>query len=274
MRNIEFANRVAVITGATSDIGLALAVRAAQQGMKVAIVDRDQERLAVALKRVSEKEPRSIALHMELSDVAEVRKLARCTEVELGPPWLVCNTCESSAELNLRAVADGAQVFAPILAERGDGHIVNIISADFLDSSCSAVSAAALHAIVGISESLYRELDSLGSRVGVSVVCPASTGVDFRILGTQFHNRVTHSVRPHAGEVLRPERLAEEIFGAVRTRRFRVFSDGPQTSGVDAPARQRSEDALIRHQLSDELIPSWGQRPSLIYACKSHNEAT
>jgi NADP-dependent 3-hydroxy acid dehydrogenase YdfG len=45
-------DRVAVITGATSGIGLALAAYAAEQGMKVALVDQDRERLTVALQQL------------------------------------------------------------------------------------------------------------------------------------------------------------------------------------------------------------------------------
>ena len=56
-----------------------------------------------------------------MSKLNEVRKLAQCIEFELGPPWLLCNNCETSVELNLRAMTHGVQVFAPLLAERGVG---------------------------------------------------------------------------------------------------------------------------------------------------------
>ncbi len=255
MRKTELANRVAVITAATSGIGLALAMCAVQRGMKVAMVDHDRERLAAALKRVREKQPRSIAFHMDVSDLGEVRDLARCIEAELGPPWLVCNTCESCAESNVRAVTHGVQVFAPILAERGEGHIVNIVSADVLSSSCPALRAAALHAIVGTSESLFRELDILGSAVGVSLVGPALGDISFKILSAEGHNCAGHPVRTHAGGFLRPERLAEEIFDAVTARRFRIFSNGPEASGIESPAKPRCLDAVGRQHLQPYFPP-------------------
>jgi short-subunit dehydrogenase len=54
----------------------------------------------------------------------------------------------------------------------GEGHIVNIASRDLFRTRGAAVDVAVSQAIVGLSESLYRELDSLGSSVGVTVVCP------------------------------------------------------------------------------------------------------
>jgi NAD(P)-dependent dehydrogenase (short-subunit alcohol dehydrogenase family) len=256
-QKIDLANKVAVINGATSRIGFALALRAAQQGMKVAIVDGDEVRLALALKRLREKELRSIALHRDASELAEVRKLARSIEVELGSPWLVCNTCESSAELNVRAITHGVQVFAPILAERGAGHIVNIIPTDFLHPSCPAVGAAALHAIEGLSESLHRELDGLRSPVGVSLVGPAHSDANFRILSAEHHNGEGYPWRAPAGEALCPERLAEEIFDAVTTRQFRVSSHG------------RFQNSLVGPELGDTCGSPYrreGQRLSLFMA--------
>jgi short-subunit dehydrogenase len=238
-QKIDLANKVAVINGATSRIGFSLAVRAAQQGMKVALVDADEVRLCVALKRLREKALGGIAWHTDVSELVEVRKLALCVEAELGPPWLVCNVCESSAELNVRAVTHGVEVFAPILFERGAGHIVNIVSTDFLYASGPAVSAAALNAIVGLSESLYRELDTLRSPVGVSVVGPALSDISFRILTAERHNAIAYPSRGREGELLGPEQLAEEIFGAVRTRKFRVSRHG-EISDVATASRNRS----------------------------------
>ena len=223
-QNIDLTDRVAVITEATSGIGLALAACAAERGMKVALVDRDQERLTGALKRLGNNEARTMAVCLDMGELNEVRKLAQCIEFELGPPWLLCNNCETSVELNLRAMTHGVQVFAPLLAERGEGHIVNLVSADSRSASCPAAYAAATHAIVGLSESLYRELDSLGSLVGVTLVCPARRAGNARILSPQHPYPDSHPARPRASDILQPERLAQQIFGAVTSRRFHLFN--------------------------------------------------
>ena len=110
-------------------------------------------------------------------------------EAELGPPWLVCNNSGLSQlgpnrklspadlkwgiDVNLWGVINGVQVFAPAMIERDAGHIVNIASTDLFGAPGSAPYVATTHAIVGLSKALYRELDAVGSQVGVTVVCPA-----------------------------------------------------------------------------------------------------
>jgi NAD(P)-dependent dehydrogenase (short-subunit alcohol dehydrogenase family) len=190
--------------------------------MKVALVDRDQERLTIALQRLGPNQHRMISVCVDMSELNEVHKLAECIEFKLGPPWLVCNSCETSLELNLRALSHGVQVFAPLLARRGEGHIVNLLSADSGSASCPAAYAAAMHAVVGISESLYRELDSLGSLVGVSLVCPARRAESTRILFPQRSDLGSPPVRLRTDAILQPQILAQEIFGAVTTRRFQL----------------------------------------------------
>jgi short-subunit dehydrogenase/CheY-like chemotaxis protein len=222
--------KVAVITGATGGIGLAVATHAVARGMKVALVDRDQARLTVGLEQLSGNGAGTVAAYVDTGDLTELRTLARRIELELGPPWLVCNHYDTGVELNLRAVIHAVEVFAPVLAERGEGHIVNIISADDSGTRRPAAYAAAMHAIVGLSETLYRELDSLQSLVGVSLVSPTHDHGS-RILAREHRNGDSYPVS-RAADVVPPERLAEEIFAAIATRRFQLFSD---RLGIRAP---------------------------------------
>ncbi|HEV7445280.1 MAG TPA: hypothetical protein VGO18_21975 [Steroidobacteraceae bacterium] len=79
------------------------------------------------------------------------------------------------------------------------------------------------HAIVGLSESLYRELDSMGSRVGVTLVCPAlgkTTGKTTIVSAPEYHNSVSPSMRYVPLNSLPPEEVAEQIFAAADARSF------------------------------------------------------
>jgi hypothetical protein len=79
------------------------------------------------------------------------------------------------------------------------------------------------HAIVGLSESLYRELDSMGSRVGVTLVCPAlgkTTGKTTIVSAPEYHNSVSPSMRYVPLNSLPPEEVAEQIFAAAAARSF------------------------------------------------------
>jgi short-subunit dehydrogenase len=228
-QNTDLTGKVAVITGATTGIGLALAACAAERGMRLALVDPDESRLAGAVKVLKTSRTPIVALRADTSDLTATHNLARCIERELGSPWLVCNHSETTVELNRCSIVHGVQVFAPILAKRGEGHIVNLISADHRSASCPSAYVAARHAMVGISTALYRELDCLGSRVGVSLVCRARTDWHLTILASAQLNDARH----RAIEAPHPERLAEEIFAAIKTRRFWIFCDRAKTRTPD-----------------------------------------
>jgi len=220
----DLTGKVAVVTGAGNESGLALALHAADRGMKVALADSDPSLLRAAHERVKAKHVETLADCTQQFDLAAVRKLARRIEAELGPPWLVCNSGGATIESNLWAVINGVQVFTPGMVMRATGHIVNIASEDLFCIRGAAVDIAVGHAIVGLSESLYRELDSIRSPVGVTVVCPAP-----------INTNVTDASRPmrlparDAGlRVVPPEELAQRIFAAIERREFRLSSRAPQ----------------------------------------------
>jgi NAD(P)-dependent dehydrogenase (short-subunit alcohol dehydrogenase family) len=244
----DLKGKVAVMIGAGTGIGLALAARAAEQGMKVALADADECLLAAALEQVKAKDVQAITVRTDVADASSVRTLARRTEAELGPPWLVCNNSglrqlapgreltpahlKWGIGVNLWGVINGVQVFTPGMVERDAGHIVNIASADLFGHRGAAPYVATTHAIVGLSESLYRELDAAGSQVGVTVVCPALvntsvTGATRYRPAANKAGRVVDSALPLECEVplnvLPPDEFAEQIFAAVTVRRFWLF---------------------------------------------------
>ena len=215
----DLTGKVAVITGAARDIGLALALYAAGRGMMVALADENEYLLAAALEQVKAKDVEAIAVHSEMLDFSAVCELARRSATELGPPWLVCNNPGVSIEVTLWGVINGVQVFAPDMVERDGGHIVNIAAADVFGIRGAAPDAAITHAIVGLSESLYRELDSMGSRVGVTLVCP-ELGKTNIASAPEYQNSVAPAMRYVPLNCLTPEEIAERIFAAVDTRSF------------------------------------------------------
>jgi short-subunit dehydrogenase len=231
--NTDMTDRVAVITGAARGIGLALALHAADKGMRLALADRDEQALIAAVEQVRAKDVAAIAIHGDMLVCDAVRELARRSAAELGPPWLVCNNPGISIQMNLWGVIHGVQVFAPDMVKRGEGHIVNIASAELFGTRGAAPYVAAAHAIVGLSEELYRELDSMGSQVGVTVVCPEV--VQTNITETCAYRKAGRRVMGDFPlSSLTPQAIAEEIFDAVGTRRFRVLSETSPASAAPA----------------------------------------
>ena len=74
-------------------------------------------------------------------------------------------------DVNVLGVAHGVTTFAPRMVEAGVGHIVNVASqAGVMTTALLGMYCASKHAVVGLSEALYRELDT--TPVGVSCLCP------------------------------------------------------------------------------------------------------
>ncbi len=107
--NTDLTGRVAVITGAARGIGLALALHAADKGMRLALADRDEDALIAAVEQVRAKDVAAIAIHGDMFVCDAVRELARRSAAELGPPWLVCNNPGVSIQMNVWGVIHGVQ---------------------------------------------------------------------------------------------------------------------------------------------------------------------
>jgi NAD(P)-dependent dehydrogenase (short-subunit alcohol dehydrogenase family) len=182
------AGKVAVVTGAASGIGLALAQRFAMNGLDVVLADVEETALGAAAESVERLGVESLAVRTDVSDEDSVRTLAAAAIERFGSVHVVCNNAgvESVADpwfgpvsswqwvlgVNLWGVIHGIRAFLPVLAKQGQGHIVNTASMAGLIPGASAPYDAAKHAVVAISEDLYNAMNTMRIDVGVSVLCP------------------------------------------------------------------------------------------------------
>ena len=188
----EFKDRVAVVTGAASGIGRAMAERFAAEGMKVVLADIEEETLAKAESEMKADGATVIAVRTDVSRAADVEALARKTIDGFGAVHVLCNNAGvgpakgatwelSEADwrwvlgVNLWGALHGIRAFVPIMLDQdSDGHIVNTASiAGLLSAPFAATYCVAKHGVVTLSESLHSELAQVGSKVKVSVLCPA-----------------------------------------------------------------------------------------------------
>src|SRR5436190_13038454 len=184
----DLKGRVAVVTGAASGLGRAMALAFADQGMHVALGDVAETSdvfAAVQAKGVS-----ALSMKLDVSNAAEVEAFAAMVERDLGPAFLVCNNAgvsplgaawETSVGdwqwilgVNLWGVIHGIRSFVPRLMKRNVGHVVNTASvAGLINPPGSGAYNVTKHAVVALSETLHHDLRERGSGVGVSVLCPA-----------------------------------------------------------------------------------------------------
>ncbi|WP_151479766.1 SDR family NAD(P)-dependent oxidoreductase [Streptomyces albicerus] len=187
------AGQVAVVTGAASGIGLAMARRFAAEGLKVVLADVEEGALEKAAGRLRED---GAVVHARVVDVGEreeVFALAEETYGKFGAVHVLCNNAGvgSGAEgrmwehdpndwkwafaVNVWGVFHGIQAFVPRMLAAGEpGHIVNTSSGDggIAPLPTASVYAVTKAAVVTMTESLYAHLKAEHARVGASVLFP------------------------------------------------------------------------------------------------------
>lgn len=187
----SFAGKVAVVTGAASGIGRALADRFAREGMRVVLADVDREALDEATEALADEfgADNVAGVFTDVRDEVAVQGLADTTFERFGTAHIVCNNAGIGTgglawevpadrwrwivDVNLLGVANGVRSFVPRMIEQGEGHVVNTASAaGLLTGPAMAPYYATKHAVVAMSEALYLDLQLTGAAVGVSVLCP------------------------------------------------------------------------------------------------------
>jgi NAD(P)-dependent dehydrogenase (short-subunit alcohol dehydrogenase family) len=216
----EFQGKVAVITGAASGIGRALAAHSAQEGMKVVLADIEQPALRQAEAELKATGADVLAVHTDVSKAGDVDALAQAALDTYGAVHLLCNnagvgTGSSAWEsthndwewvmgVNLWGVIHGVRAFVPaMLAQGTEAHIVNTASlAGLISYHGSAAYHTTKHAIVALSEKMYYDLAMRGSKIKVSVLCPG--WVRTRVMDSE-RNRPPELMIDPASVVISPE---------------------------------------------------------------------
>jgi NAD(P)-dependent dehydrogenase (short-subunit alcohol dehydrogenase family) len=199
------AGSVAVVTGAASGIGLALAQAFGARGLDVVMTDVRPQALDAAAEQVRSGGGRVLPVVVDVRSEDEVAGLAERTINEFGRVDIVCNNAGVSPdpapmwlvsmemwrwtlEVALMGVIHGIHAFAPHLVAQNCGHIVNTASVGGLTTLPGmGPYNAAKHAVVGLSESLKEEFERYAPAVGVSVLCPGL--VDTGLPNTSRVNR-------------------------------------------------------------------------------------
>lgn len=183
--------RTAVVTGAASGIGRAMAERFAAEGMQVVMADVEADALEAAAAAVGASGAEVLAVRTDVADRASVDALAAATTQRFGVPHVLCNNAgvsgggprpiweTSDADwqwvlgVNLLGVVHGIQSFVPAMVAAGhEGHIVNTSSVLGLSTGGGSIYSVTKHAVTRLTEGLWYDLRAAGSAVGASVLCP------------------------------------------------------------------------------------------------------
>ncbi len=259
----DFEGKVAVVTGAASGIGLGVTERFVAEGMKVVMADVERGTLDREVKRLSEGGGDVLGVICDVRDPEAVQNLADRTLEHYGAVHVVFNNAgvapggpmlETTPEdwrwivdVNVLGVAYGVTTFGPIMKEAGEGHIINTASeAGHVSSAVLGMYTATKHAVVGLTESLYRELEGTG--VSVHCLCPnlVNTGIFHsernRDDGAEMTAAQTATMAPLREAIsamgITPTQVAADVVEAMKQDRFWIFTHDITKQGL----RVRYED--------------------------------
>ena len=254
--------KVAVITGAASGIGEALAIALDVEGMQLVLVDVESlDNLGSRLNR----EP--LLVQLDVSDADAMMSLgstvfARYKNVHLlinnaGVMGPMVSTWELEASdwdwvlnVNVKGIANGIRAFVPgMFAQDDASHIVNTASeASFTSRAFVGVYHASKHAVLAITETLAQELGFMEANIRVSVLCPGAVNTavmdaDRNRPETLARSSVTNETGKRLLEIYRrsldhgmsASQVAQTVIEGIKANRFYLL---PHAEVVGLPAKR------------------------------------
>jgi NAD(P)-dependent dehydrogenase (short-subunit alcohol dehydrogenase family) len=274
---------VAVVTGAASGIGRALAERFAREDMSIVLADIEERELTSTARSLRDAGATVLARRCDVSDAADVDRLADAAYAIFGGVHVLCNNAGVGGAslpiwmqtpdtwrwvlgVNVMGVIHGIRSFVPRMLAAGEpGHVVNTASmAGLLSGGLISPYYASKHAVVALSETLYFDLHLVNGDIGVSVLCPGF--VKTRIgesdrnrpqmgdFGPPGSGQMPSKMRELIEQGPPPERVADEVFEAIRRGQFWILTH-PE---MDMPVRERTESILARRNPELPQLPSAG----------------
>ncbi|BBY38575.1 short-chain type dehydrogenase/reductase [Mycobacterium mantenii] len=251
-----FAGKVAVVTGAGSGIGQALAVELGRAGATVAISDVDTDGLAQTAEQLQAIGAPVKSDRLDVTERGAFLTYADAVNEHFGKVNQIYNNAgitfigsiedsrfkdiERVIDVDYWGVVNGTKAFLPHLIASGDGHVINISSALGLFSAPGqAAYVSAKFAVRGFTEALHQEMARAGHPVRVTTVHPGGIktafarnasgveGLDHAELASLFEEQQAKTS---------PQRAAQLILEGVRKNKPRVLV-GPDVKAMDLLVR-------------------------------------
>ena len=267
----DFKDKVAVITGGASGIGLGMAEVFASEGMNLVLADIEAKPLAEAAEKILANHDVKVEQKLcDVSKVNEVMDLAEFSFTTFGNVNILCNNAgvaggggfgpiwQSSPKdwewimgVNLMGVVHGLQAFVSKMISSGEeGHIVNTSSILGLTSGGGSIYGVTKHAVTRLTEGLKLDLVNHKSKIGASVLCPGLIATNiissFRNRPSELqnenapqatseaNNRFAQARKYFAEAGMSPVEVGQIVLDAIKTDKFYISTHPEMRNGVEA----------------------------------------
>ena len=267
----DFNGKNAVITGAASGIGYALAEKLAKEGMNIVLADIEQDALETAVEKISEHGVETLGVRTDVMQKNEVENLFNESIKAFDKVHFLCNNAGVASTVlsdgiwelddkdwewvlgvNFYGTLYGLQSFVPhMIKHNEEGHLLNTISlAGILPGE--AIYGVSKHAALALSESLWQGLRNIKSNIGASVLCPGFVNTNIiesnrnRPDHLSSENKTNFILKKLASTVLKrgkePDDIADVTLDAIKHNHFYIL---PHTS-YDEMIKERYSRILAR----------------------------
>ena len=287
----DFKDKVAVLTGAGSGFGLECARIGAKLGMKLVLVDVQQDALDKAEAEMKAAGVPVLARRVDVANAEQMQALAHDVRATFGAPNFVFNNAGVGAGglvwentqadwewvlgVNLWGVVHGVRLFTPMMLESAkhdpsfQGHIVNTASmAGLLTPPNMGIYNVTKHAVVSLTETLYQDLKLVSDQISASVLCPyfVPTGISQshrnrpaelkadKPTQSQLIGQAMSDKAVGSGKVSAAD-VAQKVFDAIAADQFYIFSHPKALGNV----QQRMEAIVQIHNPPDPFA----ERPEI-----------
>lgn len=234
----NYNGKLVVITGGSSGIGLACARAYARLGAHVAIIARDEKKLADAAQTIeSDRRSNSQMIRSFSTDVADPTSMTACAQKvqqALGAPDILINSAGVARpglfeemdldlyrwmmDINFHGTVNATKAFLPGMLARGSGHIVFISSvAGYLGTYGYTAYGASKFAIKGFSDALRLELRP--KHINVSVVFPPDTDTP-QLVEDNLYKPPVLVAAEEGSQVMTADQVAHSILSGVERKRY------------------------------------------------------
>lgn len=273
----EFEGKTAVITGAASGIGKALAKRFAQENMQVVLADIEEDVLEKTVEEFRQYQHRVIGIKTDVLIEESVQELFIKAKEEYGNIHILCNNAGIGANsgtkpiweigkkdwdwvmgVNYQGVLYGIQSFLPHMTSHGEeGHVITTVSMAGLLPGAGTYGVSK-HAVMALTEALSRDLITRNSKINASVLCPGfvDTNIDKsernrpsyleennNLTGTEMGMEIMSTMLRQGKQ---PSEIAEIVFKAIQSNIFYILSH----PAWDETLRSHYENILSRKEIS------------------------
>jgi NAD(P)-dependent dehydrogenase (short-subunit alcohol dehydrogenase family) len=252
----EFEGKTAVITGAASGIGLAIAERCAAERMNVVLADIEEEALGQAVKRVEERQVRAVGVPVNTMIEETVTGVADRAIAEFGRVHLLFNNAGVASTrsvgkavweipdedwnwvmgVNFYGVLHGLRAFVPHMLDHGEAsHIVNTASLAALMPS-GGTYGVSKHGVLALTEGLQRDFIDRGANINASVLCPGFVNTNIHAaernrpddMGTsaapdETTDAMSAMMRDMLSRGKDPSEIADVVFKSIAEGRFYIL---------------------------------------------------